>query len=283
MKCKHKHKHKWKRKPNVNVNEHLLRTLFSTSLAQKHDYSRSLIFHTEVQKHRQLLWHCGTFFILLVGVMYMAYSSLMYSLLMSCLNVCGHMRSPYVYRLCLARRVSFSTWAQSLITANQQRIVPYFKSQLCVEDPGHRKPVLIFSNGLSKPRERVHDRNKFLPQVRFEPTIAWLPGQHLTAELSLLILSLIDTKLYDYVGVNIQIKMPTFLHILATVKLKYLSSCWQLSIDKKIEPIFRQICNNFAYSYGLICFCVHVCLCVCYFLEYRSYLSENETCRNWDL
>ena len=38
-------------------------------------------------------------------------------------------------------------------------IDPYFKSQLFVEDPGHRKPVLILPNGLSKPGERAHDRN----------------------------------------------------------------------------------------------------------------------------
>ena len=35
----------------------------------------------------------------------------------------------------------------------------YFKSQLYVEDPSHRKPVLILHNGLSKPGERAHDRN----------------------------------------------------------------------------------------------------------------------------
>ena len=38
-------------------------------------------------------------------------------------------------------------------------IDPYFKSQLYVEYPGHRKPVLILSNELSKPGERAHDRN----------------------------------------------------------------------------------------------------------------------------
>ena len=38
-------------------------------------------------------------------------------------------------------------------------IDPYFKSQLYVEDPGHRKPVLILPNGLRKPGERAHDRN----------------------------------------------------------------------------------------------------------------------------
>ena len=38
-------------------------------------------------------------------------------------------------------------------------IDPYFKSQLYVEYPGQRKPVLILPNGLSKPGERAHDRN----------------------------------------------------------------------------------------------------------------------------
>ena len=38
-------------------------------------------------------------------------------------------------------------------------IDPYFKSQLYVEDPGHQKSVLILPNGLSKPRERAHDKN----------------------------------------------------------------------------------------------------------------------------
>ena len=38
-------------------------------------------------------------------------------------------------------------------------IDPYFKSQFYVEDTGHRKPLLVFSNGLSKPGERAHDRN----------------------------------------------------------------------------------------------------------------------------
>ena len=38
-------------------------------------------------------------------------------------------------------------------------IDPYFKSQLYVEDHGHRKLVLILLNGLRKPGERAHDRN----------------------------------------------------------------------------------------------------------------------------
>ena len=35
-------------------------------------------------------------------------------------------------------------------------IVPYFKSQLHVKDPSHRKPVLILP---SLPGERAHDKN----------------------------------------------------------------------------------------------------------------------------
>ena len=46
----------------------------------------------------------------------------------------------------------------------------YFKSQLYVEDPGHRKPVLILPNGLSKPGERAHERNYISARVGFEPT-----------------------------------------------------------------------------------------------------------------
>ena len=38
-------------------------------------------------------------------------------------------------------------------------IDPYFKSLLYVEDPDHRKPVLILLNVLSKPEERAHDIN----------------------------------------------------------------------------------------------------------------------------
>ena len=34
-------------------------------------------------------------------------------------------------------------------------IDPYFKSQLYVEDPDHRKPVLILPNVLSKPESEI--------------------------------------------------------------------------------------------------------------------------------
>ena len=76
----------------------------------------------------------------------------------------GHVRCNYMYCLCLARWVSFL----SPSTVNSQSwkdIDLYFKYQLYAEDPGHRKPVLIFSNGLNKPAERAHDRNQFLHNV----------------------------------------------------------------------------------------------------------------------
>ena len=37
-------------------------------------------------------------------------------------------------------------------------IDPYLKFQLYMDDPGHRKPVLILPNELSKSGERAHDR-----------------------------------------------------------------------------------------------------------------------------
>ena len=66
------------------------------------------------------------------------------------------MRCPCVYCLCLVGRVSFSITDYS---QSAKDIDSYFKSQLNVEDPGHRKPVLILQNVLSKPGERAHDRN----------------------------------------------------------------------------------------------------------------------------
>ena len=59
------------------------------------------------------------------------------------------------------------------ITDDSQSVMdidPYFKSQFYVAKLGHRKPVLILPNGLRKPGERAHERNKFLPLVRFDPT-----------------------------------------------------------------------------------------------------------------
>ena len=48
------------------------------------------------------------------------------------------------------------------ITDNSQSakdIDLYFKFQLYIENPGHRKPVLILPNWLSKSGEQAHDRN----------------------------------------------------------------------------------------------------------------------------
>ena len=57
--------------------------------------------------------------------------------------------------------VVFNQSAGAFTDHNQSAkyIDPYFKSQLYVEDPGHRKPVLILPNGLSKPGEQAYDRN----------------------------------------------------------------------------------------------------------------------------
>ena len=57
--------------------------------------------------------------------------------------------------------IVFNPSAGAITNHNQSAkdIDPYFKSQLYMKDPGHRKPVLILPNGLSKPGERAHDRN----------------------------------------------------------------------------------------------------------------------------
>ena len=96
----------------------------------------------------------------------------------------GHVWCPCMYCLCLACRVSLSTRAsvQSLTTANQRRT--YFKFQLYVVDPSHQKPVLILPNGLSKPRERAHDRNLISAVGRIRTTTSWSTVQRVTTGLS---------------------------------------------------------------------------------------------------
>ena len=72
------------------------------------------------------------------------------------------MRCPCVYCFVSSRSGIVFNPSAGAITHHSQSakdIDLYFKFQLNVEDPGHRKPVLILPNGLSKPGERAHDRN----------------------------------------------------------------------------------------------------------------------------
>ena len=57
--------------------------------------------------------------------------------------------------------IVFNPSAGAITDYNQSAkdIDPYFKFQLFVENPGHRKPVLILPIGSSEPGERAHDRN----------------------------------------------------------------------------------------------------------------------------
>ena len=68
-----------------------------------------------------------------------------------------------VYVLFVSSRSSIvfnpSAGAITDYSSSAKDIDPHFKSQLYVEDPSYRKPVLILPNGLSKPGERAHDRN----------------------------------------------------------------------------------------------------------------------------
>ena len=78
------------------------------------------------------------------------------------MHVRGLMQNTCLYCLCIANWVSFFDPCTIAINDHSQSakdIDPYLKSQLYVEDPGHRKPTLILPNRLSKPGERVHGRN----------------------------------------------------------------------------------------------------------------------------
>ena len=78
------------------------------------------------------------------------------------MHVCGLVLSPCVYLFVyntFGFVVNQSTGAITDYSLLAKDTDHYFKSQLYVENPGHQKPVLILPNGLSKPRERAHDRN----------------------------------------------------------------------------------------------------------------------------
>ena len=73
----------------------------------------------------------------------------------------GHMRCSCVLFVANRSGIVFNPSAGAITDHSQSAKDrdPYFKSQLYVENPGHRKPVLILPNGLSKLGERPHDRN----------------------------------------------------------------------------------------------------------------------------
>ena len=71
------------------------------------------------------------------------------------------MQCPCVLFVSSRSGIVFNPSAGEITDYNQSAkdIDPYFKSQLYVEDPDHRKPVLMLPNGLNKHGERAHDRN----------------------------------------------------------------------------------------------------------------------------
>ena len=71
------------------------------------------------------------------------------------------MRCLCVYYLFRRSCVIFNPSAAAFTDHSQSAkdMDPHFKSHLYVKVPGHRKPVLILPNGLSKPEERAHVRN----------------------------------------------------------------------------------------------------------------------------
>ena len=110
-------------------------------------------------------------------------------------QVCGAVRLAHAMPVCVYCFVS-SWWgfvynpSAGAITDQSQSakdIDPYFKSQLYVEDPCHRKPELILQNGLSKLGERAR-KTFFLPWVGFESTTARSTAKRVTTELTSLCL-----------------------------------------------------------------------------------------------
>ena len=77
-----------------------------------------------------------------------------------------------------------STGAISDHSQSAKDIDPYFKSQLYVEDPGHRKPVSFYRMGWVNPESKPTTEIKFPPLVGFEPTTSWSTVQRVTTELS---------------------------------------------------------------------------------------------------
>ena len=124
---------------NVNVVGHLLHAIFLPSLAWMCGHSLSHNFHAQVQTHRQPLWHCGTFILLLVGVIYMSYSShvLTYAVAYACvwtyaMPVCVLFLSCMLVIIFNPSEMAITDHSQSA-----KDIHPYCKSQLCVDDPSH--------------------------------------------------------------------------------------------------------------------------------------------------
>ena len=72
------------------------------------------------------------------------------------------MRRPCVYCFVSSRSgIVFNPSGGAITDYSQSTkdIDSYFKSQLCVEDHGHRKPLLTLPNGMSEAGERAHDGN----------------------------------------------------------------------------------------------------------------------------
>ena len=69
------------------------------------------------------------------------------------------MRCPCVLFVSIRSGIVFNPSASAITDHSQSAkdIDPYFKSHLYVEDPGHRTPIFILQNGLSKPGERAHN------------------------------------------------------------------------------------------------------------------------------
>ena len=83
------------------------------------------------------------------------------------------MRCPYLYCLSIRSGIVFNPSAGAITDRSQSAkdVDPYFKSQLYVKDPGHRKPWYSFHRmARVNPESERMTEIQFLRWVRFEQT-----------------------------------------------------------------------------------------------------------------
>ena len=109
-----------------------------------------------MQAHRQLLCHCGAFFLLLVA-RYTWRALAVYSHIMWCMHVCGFLRCPCLEGILLAsvaHSIVFSSRIGAITEYSQLEngMDPHFKSHISIEDPSRRNVALNFIKWAEKTR-----------------------------------------------------------------------------------------------------------------------------------
>ena len=154
-----------------------------------------------------------------------------------------------------------SSAGQALTIANQQRTSTHILSPSSVENPGHRRPVLILPNGLSKLGERAHDRN--LNFCR-----GWdSHSQHLDRQFSVLPMSNHRPPLCRSACVCLSVHLSGWLSACLSVFLSiHLPICPSLSVWQSIcMSMYMSVCV-YVHLSGCSSACLSVALSTCQFV-----------------